>query len=53
VTSAADHFVDPWPAQEFARLIHADTLVMMSIAGHSAIFVDTVAKATVRRFLTP
>jgi homoserine O-acetyltransferase len=51
VTSAYDHSVDPEPAQEFARLVRADTLVIATAAGHSAIFGDTAAKAAVRRFL--
>jgi homoserine O-acetyltransferase len=51
VTATHDHTTDPQPAQTFARLIGADTLVLDSPAGHSAVFGDSTAKATVRRFL--
>lgn len=51
VTATHDHTADPQPAQEFARLIGADTVVMDSPAGHSAVFGDSTAKAAVRRFL--
>jgi homoserine O-acetyltransferase len=51
VTATHDHTADPQPAQEFARLIGADTLVMDSPAGHAAVFADSTAKAVVRRFL--
>lgn len=51
VTSELDHSIDPQPAQEFARLIGADTLVIRSPAGHTAIFSDSTAKAYVREFL--
>lgn len=51
VVATHDHSVDPEPALAFARLIRADTVVMSSSAGHSAIFGDTAARAAIRRFL--
>lgn len=53
VTATNDHSVDPEPALEFARLIHADTVIMSSPAGHNAILNDAVAKAAIRKFLWP
>lgn len=52
VTALHDHSIDPQPAQEFARLIRADTLVIGSPSGHSAIFGDSAAKAAIRSFLS-
>lgn len=51
VAATFDHSVDPEPALAFARLIHADTVIMPSPAGHSAIFGDAAAKAAVRKFI--
>ncbi|MFN2399459.1 MAG: alpha/beta fold hydrolase [Gemmatimonadaceae bacterium] len=52
VTALHDHSIDPQPAHDFARLIGADTLVIASSAGHSAIFSDSAAKSAVRTFLS-
>lgn len=51
VAATQDHSIDSEPARAFARLIRADTLVVHSAAGHSAIFGDSAAKATVREWL--
>jgi homoserine O-acetyltransferase len=51
VTATFDHSIDPQPAQEFARLIKADTLVLTSPSGHTAFFSDSIAKARVREFV--
>lgn len=51
VTAANDHTVTPQPAQEFARLIGADTLVLDGIGGHQSIFSDRAAQAYIRNFL--
>jgi homoserine O-acetyltransferase/O-succinyltransferase len=51
IVAAHDHSIDPQPALEFARLIRADTMVIHSPSGHSAIFSDSAAKAAVREFL--
>ena len=51
VSARHDHSVDAEPALEFARLIHADTLVLDSPAGHSAVFGDSTTKRVVRDFL--
>lgn len=53
VTATNDHSVDPEPALAFARLIHADTVIMTSAAGHGAVFGDAAAKAAIRKFLAP
>ena len=44
VPSVQDHAVNPAPAMEFARLVHARTLVLNSDCGHIAAFceIDTI-----------
>lgn len=51
VTATYDHSISPQPAQEFARLVRADTLVLTSPAGHVDIFSNREAQSTVRTFL--
>ena len=52
VASAQDHAVNPAPALEFAKLVHAQTLVLHGDCGHLAPFceVDTV-RAAIDSFL--
>jgi homoserine O-acetyltransferase len=51
VTASHDHSIDPQPAEAFARLVGADTHVIPSVAGHVAVFSDSVAQSVIRQFL--
>ena len=51
VTATNDHSISPQPAQEFARYVDADTLVLSGAAGHVDIFSNRQAQAAVRAFL--
>jgi homoserine O-acetyltransferase len=43
VVSQQDHAVNPAPALEFARLVHAQTLVLHGECGHVAAFCEVDA----------
>jgi homoserine O-acetyltransferase len=54
VASQQDHAVNPGPALEFARLVHAQTLVLHGDCGHVAAFCEVdVERPAIDAFLRP